>query len=153
MHAPSERDDFLYEYFLNEIRPLVYPIAQIYWCDSSQPNNFLFALTSNKAIMHCCLGIAAMHLKSYAHGIDQLLDNNIVRHAYATTAELRASIQQDNVPLEVLQAVLSIISLQCLVGRPADCLLELLWQHHFRAATSLLCQLRYSNEFTTALTS
>lgn len=153
LYEPSKRDDVLLEYFLTKVRPLTCPIARMDRCESSQIDNVLLALSSNRAIMHCCLGSSAMHLKAFTQEVGGLVDHDIERHAYATTVELRTSIQRNNISFEALQAVLSIILLQSLVGRPAECLLEIPWQHHFRAATSILHRLQHSNGFTTALAS
>jgi hypothetical protein len=113
----------------------------------------LSTLKSNKAGMHCCLGISAVHLKATESTRDALIEVDIARHGLATIAELQNAMKADSTSIDVLQTILLIIFLQCLVGRPGDAFLQLAWNYHFRVATHLIRQTQPSSTFTIAMAS
>lgn len=151
-HDP-ERDGHLFDHFVKQVRPLICPMLQASRYCPTEVDIILSTLKSNRAGMHCCLGISAMHLKATQSFSDALIEADIARHGLVTIAELRDAIKTDATSIGVLQTILLIIFLQCLVGKPGDVFLRLAWNYHFRVAIYLIRQTQPSSTFTIAMAS
>jgi hypothetical protein len=147
------RDVYLSRYFTEHVLRHGFPILQLNRQSYLHVDVFLSELGINKASRHCCLGIAAMHLKATAAIRKPLMEIDIARHGHDTVVELNKAIKKDATSVEVLQTVLLIIFFQCLVDRPNDCFLQLAWHHHFQVVTCLAPQTQLCSRWTVALTS
>ena len=131
----------LLDHFIDNVLRLIFPILEVNQCGSARTEVVLPALESNKCYLHCCLSIAAIHLKSTQGVQNEQLDSDIMRHRYATISELCEALNRDTDHVKILEATLGMIFFQCSVGRPDDCLPDIPWHQHFQAASSLVRKL------------
>lgn len=136
----DEADKYLLNHFLDKVNKLIFPILEANQHGSTRDIT-LPALESNKAYLHCCLSIAATHMKATEGVANEQLDNDIVRHRYAAVSELCEALGQDMNHDQILEATLGMIFFQCSVGRPDDALPDIPWHQHFQAAASLVNKL------------
>jgi hypothetical protein len=139
----DENDQRLLEHFIQFVLPVIFPILESNQHGSISSDLILPALQSNRVYLHCCLSIAAQHLKSArAEGLpSDDVDQDIMRHRYATIWALCDSLKRDENHQQILEATLGLIFFQCVVGRPDDGLLDIPWHQHFQAAISLVQKL------------
>jgi C6 transcription factor Pro1 len=137
----DEPDRHLLEHFVSNVLRLIFPVLEVNQHGSARSSVILPALETNKTYLHSCLCVAAIHLKSITQGPSEQLDGDVVRHRYATVAALCEALQRDEDHAQILEATLSMIFLQCAVGRPDDSLPDIPWHQHFQAATSLVRKL------------
>ena len=134
-------DRDLLDHFVDNVLRLIFPILDVNQHGLVKNEVILPALESNKCYLHCCLSVAAIHLKSTNPMQIESLDNDIMRHRYATISELCQALNRDSDHLQILEATLGMMFFQCSVGRPDDCLPDIAWHQHFQAATSLVAKL------------
>src|SRR5262249_40351738 len=120
---------------------LIFPILEVNQHGSARSDVILPALEANKCYLHCCLSISALHLKTTKGLQGEQIDNDIMRHKFATINELCEALNRDSDHAQILEATLGMIFFQCSVGRPDDCLPDIPWHSHFQAATSLINKL------------
>ncbi|OCL09490.1 hypothetical protein AOQ84DRAFT_20852 [Glonium stellatum] len=134
-------DKHLLNHFIEKVLRLIFPILEVNQHGSARSDVILPALESNKCYLHCCLSISALHLKATERIQGEQIDNDIMRHRYATISELCEALNRDTDHQKILEATLGMIFFQCSVGRPDDCLPDIPWHQHFQAATSLVQKL------------
>lgn len=134
-------DRRLLDHFVDNVLRLIFPILEVNQHGSVKAEVILPALESNKCYLHCCLSIAAIHLKATEGLQSEQIDNDIMKHRYETVSELCKALNKDTDHLQILEATLGMIFFQCSVGRPDDCLPDIPWHQHFQAATSLVHKL------------
>ncbi|KAF2280838.1 uncharacterized protein EI97DRAFT_366633 [Westerdykella ornata] len=137
----DECDQHLLNHFIDNVLRLIFPILDVNQHGSARSDVILPALESNKTYLHCCLSISALHLKATERLQGEQIDNDIMRHRYATISELCEALNRDEDHAQILEATLGMIFFQCSVGRPDDGLPDIPWHHHFQAATSLIQKL------------
>lgn len=137
----DECDQHLLNHFIDNVLRLIFPILDVNQHGSVRSDVILPALESNKTYLHCCLSIAALHLKATERIQDDQIDNDILRHRYATISGLCEALNRDTDHAQILEATLGMIFFQCSVGRPDDRLQDISWHQHFQAATSLVQKL------------
>lgn len=137
----EECDQHLLDHFIDNVLRLIFPILEVNQHGSARSDVILPALESNKTYLHCCLSIAAQHLKGTERIQGEQIDNDIMRHRYATISELCEALNRDEDHMQILEATLGMIFFQCSVGRPNDSLPDIPWHQHFQAATSLIQKL------------
>ncbi|CAK3851778.1 related to Transcriptional regulatory pro1 [Lecanosticta acicola] len=136
----DDADKYLLNHFLDKVLKLIFPILDANQHGSAR-DVIIPALESNKAYLHCCLSVAATHMKATEGVTDEQIDNDIVRHRYAAVSELCEALGQDIDHDQILEATLGMIFFQCSVGRPDDTLPDIPWHQHFQAAASLVNKL------------
>ena len=141
--AVDDCDRKLLDHFIDNVLRLIFPILEVNQHGSVKTEVILPALESNKCYLHCCLSIAAIHLKATERLQTEQIDNDIMRHRYETVSELCQALTRDTDHLQILEATLGMIFFQCSVGRPDDCLPDIPWHQHFQAATSLVHKLNF----------
>lgn len=134
-------DQHLLDHFIDNVLRLIFPILEVNQHGSARSDVVLPALESNKCYLHCCLSISALHLKATERLQGDQIDNDIMRHRYATISELCESLGRDTDHAQILEATLGMIFFQCTVGRPNDELPDIPWHQHFQAATNLINKL------------
>jgi len=134
-------DKYLLSHFLDKVLKLIFPVLDANQHGSARSDVILPALERNKAYLHCCLSIAATHMKATESLAGDQIDNDIVRHRYSAISELCEALGQDLHHSQILEATLGMIFFQCSVGRPDDALPDIPWHQHFQAATSLVNKL------------
>jgi hypothetical protein len=137
----DECDQHLLNHFIDNVVRLIFPVLEVNQHGSARSDVILPALESNKTYLHCCLSISALHLKATQGIQSEQLDNDIVRHKFATINQLCEALQLDADHAKMLEATLGLIFFQCSVGRPEDSLPDIPWQSHFQAATQLIHKL------------
>lgn len=143
-HALIQVDDCdrnLLAHFIDNVLRLIFPILEVNQHGSARSEVILPALESNKCYLHCCLSIAAIHLKSTQGLQTEQIDSDIMRHRYATISELCEALNRDTDHQQILEATLGMIFFQCSVGRPDDSLPDIPWHQHFEAGASLVKKL------------
>ncbi|KAK5990448.1 Transcriptional regulatory protein pro1 [Cladobotryum mycophilum] len=141
----DEKDQQLLEHFIQFVLPTIFPILESNQHGSVSRDLILPALQSNKPYLHCCLSIAAQHLKTHTNVSREEIDHDIMRHRYATIFSLCESLKQDENHQQILEATLGLIFYQCVVGRYDDGLLDIAWHQHFQAAINLVAKLQLPN--------
>lgn len=134
-------DKYLLNHFFEKVLKLIFPILDANQHGSARSDVIMPALESNKAYLHCCLSIAATHMKATESLTGEQIDSDIVRHRYAAISELCDALGQDTQHSQILEATLGMIFFQCSVGRPDDALPDIPWHQHFQAAISLVNKL------------
>lgn len=134
-------DKYLLGHFFEKVLKLIFPILDANQHGSARQDVILPALESNKAYLHCCLSIAATHMKATESLTGEQIDSDIVRHRYAAISELCEALGQDSNHGQILEATLGMIFFQCSVGRPDDSLPDIPWHQHFKAAIDLVNKL------------
>lgn len=137
----EDNDRNLLDHFLETVIRLIFPILDINLHGMARQEVVIPALATNRCYMHCCLSISALHLKSSQQIPSEFIDQDIMRHRYATIAELCEDLKRDTDHLQILEATLGMILFQCSVGHPDDSLPDIPWHSHFQAATSLVHKL------------
>ena len=137
----DDNDQRLLDHFVARVLPTVFPILDTNQHGSVGSDLVLPALQTNKSYLHCCLAIAAQHLKATAGASADDVDQDIMRHRYATISSLCDALNRDESHREVLEATLGLIFFQSVVGRLDDGLPDIPWHQHFQAAISLVQKL------------
>lgn len=137
----EETDRPLLDHFIDNVLRLIFPILEVNQHGSARTEVILPALESNKTYLHCCLSIAAIHLKSTRRIQGEQIDGDIMRHRYATISELCKALNRDTDHSQILEATLGMIFFQCSVGGPNDSLPDIPWHQHFQAGGSLVRKL------------
>ncbi|KAK5173476.1 DNA-binding transcriptional regulator ume6 [Saxophila tyrrhenica] len=137
----EECDQYLLNHFFDKVLKLIFPILDANQHGSARADVILPALESNTAYLHCCLSIAAAHMKATQSLDSEQLEKDIVRHRYVVISELCAALSQDTNHAGILEATLGMIFFECSVGRPDDALPEIPWHQHFQAVTNLVQKL------------
>lgn len=135
----DDGDQRLLDHFIQFVLPTIFPILETNQHGSVGSDLILPALQSNKCYLHCCLSIAAQHLKATAgesRGAE--LDADVMRHRYATISTLCAALPCEENHQQILEATLGMIFFQCCVGRLDDELPDVSWHQHFQAAVSVV---------------
>ncbi|KAF3482946.1 uncharacterized protein GIQ15_02270 [Arthroderma uncinatum] len=148
-HGPSgvpsiqveDADRHLLDHFFEHVASKIFPILETRKRGGVFTDVILPAIESNKCYLHCCLSIAAVHLKSTQQVCGDLVDTDILKHRYQAVSELCSSLNQDTDHLQILEATLSMAFFQCAVGRANDSLPDVPWHQHFQAATGLIHKL------------
>lgn len=138
----DECDRELLDHFIDNVLRLVFPVLEANQPGSAKSQVVLPALAYNKTYRHCCLSIAAIHRKSTQRIENEKLDDDIMRHRYATVAELCEMLNGDTEHHQILEATLGMILFQCSVGRPDDALPDIPWHSHFEAGSSIVRRLQ-----------
>ena len=137
----EECDRYLLNHFFDKVLKLIFPILDANQHGSARTDVILPALESNKAYLHCCLSVAATHMKATEGLSSEQIDNDIVRHRYAAISDLCEALGVDTNHSGILEATLGMIFFQCSVGRPTDVLPDIPWHQHFQAVTNLVNKL------------
>ncbi|KAF6835169.1 hypothetical protein CMUS01_05870 [Colletotrichum musicola] len=137
----DENDQRLLDHFVQFVLPTVFPILESNQHGSVGSDLILPALQNNKCYLHCCLSIAAQHYKATMNIPGEEIDQDIMRHRYATISSLCEALGRDENHQEILDAALGLIFFQCVVGRYDDALPDIPWHQHFQAAISLVQKL------------
>ncbi|KAK0733915.1 fungal-specific transcription factor domain-containing protein [Lasiosphaeria miniovina] len=137
----DDGDQRLLDHFIQFVLPTIFPILESNQHGSVSSDLILPALQNNKGYLHCCLSIAAQHIKSAMGLQGEEIDSDIMRHRYATISSLCDALNRDENHQQILEAALGLIFFQSCVGRFDDSLPDIPWHQHFQAAISLVQKL------------
>lgn len=141
----DDGDKYLLNHFFDKVLKLIFPVLDANQHGSARADVILPALETNKAYLHCCLSVAATHMKTTEGVVSEQIDNDVVRHRYSAVSELCEALGLDINHAQILEATLGMIFFQCSVGRAEDALPDIPWHQHFSAATSLVNRLDLPN--------
>lgn len=134
-------DQPLLTHLINNVLPMVFPILEVNQHGSVKSEVIIPALETNKAYLHCCLSAAAIHMKSLGLITPETIDGDILRHKFAFVQEVVGNLGADSNHLQVLEATLGMISLQCITGQANEIERDIPWHQHFQAAVELVRKL------------
>ncbi|KAG6008317.1 hypothetical protein E4U21_004643 [Claviceps maximensis] len=137
----EDGDQRLLDHFIHHVIPIIFPILESNQQASVGLDLILPALQSNSVYLHCCLSIAAQHLKTHTKPSPADIDGEIMKHRYATILSICEQLKRDENHQQSLEAALGLIFFQCVVGRFDDDLPDIAWHQHFQAAISLVQKL------------
>ncbi|KAL1383066.1 fungal-specific transcription factor domain-containing protein [Phyllosticta capitalensis] len=145
----DEADQPLLNHFIDKVVPRIFPILEVTQYGSARAELIFPNLESNKPFLHCCLSIAAQHMKATQVAKDadeeQNINQSIIHHRLLTITELCESLARDADYAQTLEAQLAVILFQCSVGIPDDGLQDIPWYDHFEGATKLIERLDLAN--------
>ncbi|KAK2753422.1 hypothetical protein FQN55_003551 [Onygenales sp. PD_40] len=141
----DDGDRRLLDHFLENVIRLIFPVLETREQGTVRADFVIPALQCNKAYLHCCLSIAAMHLKSADGKNGEQFDNAILNHRGEAVKELNDALTHDSDNGQILDAILGMILFQCSVGSPNDVLLDIPWHSHFQPVTELITRLNLPN--------
>ncbi|KUL88525.1 hypothetical protein ZTR_05496 [Talaromyces verruculosus] len=146
MNIPvDDCDRPLLNHFVDNVLRLIFPIAEAHQGGLERARAVLHSLENNKSYLHCCLSVAAIHLKSTIGIEGEVIDHDILRHRFEAVSQLCQSLNEDTEHEKILEATLAMIFFHCSVGGPDDHLPDIAWNDHFHAATSLINKLDLPN--------
>lgn len=137
----SDQDRPLLDHFIHNVLRQIFPVLEAHQRGYIRAQAILRSLESNKCYLHCCLSVAAIHLKTTEGLVGEQIDHDIVRHRYEAVAQLCQALGEDVNHQEILDATLAMIFFHCSVGPSDDHLPDIPWFDHFQAASSLVNRL------------
>ncbi|KAF2222360.1 fungal-specific transcription factor domain-containing protein [Elsinoe ampelina] len=146
----DEQDRPLLDHFVDSTSKLLFPVLDATQHGSARAGIVLPALDTNLSFRHCCLSVAGTHKKAL-EGIQSPespmtpeLDQDIMRHRFATITELCNELNRDENHEQILETTLSMIFFPSCVGSPEDAVLpDIPWHHHLISAKGLIDSLQY----------
>jgi hypothetical protein len=137
----DECDQHLLSHFVENVMHLVYPVLEANQPGSARGDVILPALETNKAYLHACLSVSALHMKTTQGLQGEEIDNDVYRNRYVAVQQLTDSLLNDRDHAQTLEATLGMIFFPCSVGRFDDALVDIPWHQHFEAVQSLIHKL------------
>ncbi|KAE8149009.1 fungal-specific transcription factor domain-containing protein [Aspergillus avenaceus] len=137
----SDHDRPLLDHFINNVLRIIFPIVEAHQRGHIRAQAILQALETNKTYLHCCLSVAAIHLKTTEGYGGEQIDHDIMRHRFEAVSQLCLALGEDSKHEEILDATLAMIFFHCSVGPADDYLPDIPWYDHFQAASNLVSRL------------
>ncbi|KAJ5980252.1 hypothetical protein N7481_007550 [Penicillium waksmanii] len=148
----EDHDRPLLDHFFENVLRMIFPILEVNQQGLARAKAILNSLETNKTYLHCCLSVAAIHLKSTVGLAPEQIDHDIMRHRYEAISSLSQALSQDTDHEHILDAALAMIFFQSSVGAPDDCLPDIPWSDHFSAAANLVTRLDMQESIHTGTT-
>ncbi|KAJ5163241.1 uncharacterized protein N7500_005071 [Penicillium coprophilum] len=142
----NDYDRPLLDHFVDNVLRMIFPILEVHQRGSARARSVLQSLETNKSYFHCCLSVAAIHLKTTSRLHGEQIDHDIMRHRYEAISELCKALNKDADHEHILDATLAMIFFHCSVGAPDDYLPDIPWNDHFQAASNLVSKLDLTNQ-------
>jgi hypothetical protein len=139
--AVSDHDRPLLDHFIHNVLRQIFPVLEAHQRGHLRAQAILRALETNKCYLHCCLSVAAIHLKTIKGLGGEQIDHDIMRHRYEAISQLCQALGDDVNHGEILDATLAMIFFHCSVGPSDDYLPDIPWFDHFQAASNLVTRL------------
>ncbi|GMG08556.1 unnamed protein product [Aspergillus oryzae var. brunneus] len=140
----SDHDRPLLDHFINNVLRIIFPVLEAHQRGHLRAQAILQALETNKTYLHCCLSVAAIHLKTTEGLVGEQIDHDIMRHRFEAVSQLCLALGEDTKHEEILDATLAMIFFHCSVGPADDYLPDIPWYDHFQAASNLVSRLGLS---------
>lgn len=137
----DDNDRPLLDHFMENVMKLVLPVLEANRPGSAKSEMIFSALETNRPYLHCCLSVAANHIKSARRIQSEQVDNDIMTHRVALVSDICEAMNNDPDYEKILEATLAQIFMEFSVGRPDDTLPNLPWHQHFEAVGKLVKQL------------
>jgi hypothetical protein len=137
----SENDRKLLVHFVDNVLRLIFPVLDIHQQGSERSKAILHSLETNMSYYHCCLSVAAIHLKASNGRSADKIDHDVMRHRYEAVSQLCRALNSDNGHEQILDATLAMILFHGSVGSLEDYLPDIPWNEHFQAGANLVNKL------------
>jgi hypothetical protein len=137
----NDNDKYLLSHFIDKNMKLIFPILDANQHGSARSDVILPALESNQAYLHCCLSVAAEHMRATENVDGEQINNDILNHRFGAIQELCAALGADTNHAQTLEATLAMIFFPTTVGGPSDAVADIPWYSHFSAAVNLVNKL------------
>ncbi|KAJ5701706.1 C6 finger domain transcription factor nosA [Penicillium malachiteum] len=137
----SDQDRPLLDHFIHSVLRQIFPVLEAHQRGYIRAQAILRTLETNKTYLHCCLSVAAIHLKTTEGLIGDQIDHEIMRHRFEAISQLCKALGEDANHQEILDATLAMIFFHCSVGPSDDYLPDIPWFDHFQAASNLVHRL------------
>ncbi|KAL2818499.1 fungal-specific transcription factor domain-containing protein [Aspergillus cavernicola] len=137
----SDHDRPLLEHFIHNVLRLIFPVNEAHQRGNMRAQAILQALETNKCYLHCCLSVAAIHLKTTEGITGEQIDHDIMRNRFEAISQLCQALGEDSNHQEILDATLAMIFFHCSVGPADDYLPDIPWLDHFQPAANLVQRL------------
>ncbi|EAU39416.1 conserved hypothetical protein [Aspergillus terreus NIH2624] len=141
----SDHDRPLLDHFIHNVLRMIFPILEAHQRGHLRAQAILQALETNRCYLHCCLSVAAIHLKTTDPTMGEQIDHDIMRHRFEAVSQLCLALGEDTKHEEILDATLAMIFFHCSVGPADDYLPDIPWYDHFQAASNLANRLGLPN--------
>ncbi|GFF76583.1 hypothetical protein CNMCM8927_006176 [Aspergillus lentulus] len=141
LNRVSENDRKLLVHFVDNVLRLIFPVLDIHQQGSERSKAILHSLETNMSYYHCCLSVAAIHLKASNGRSANKIDHDIMRHRYEAVSQLCRALNSDNGHEQILDATLAMILFHGSVGSLEDYLPDIPWNEHFQAGANLVNKL------------
>ncbi|PLN86344.1 putative C6 sexual development transcription factor NosA [Aspergillus taichungensis] len=140
----SDHDRPLLDHFIHNVLRMIFPVLEAHQRGHLRAQAILQALETNRCYLHCCLSVAAIHLKTTEGIVGEQIDHDIMRHRFEAVSQLCQALGEDTKHEEILDATLAMIFFHCSVGPADDNLPDIPWFDHFQAASNLVQRLGLS---------
>jgi C6 transcription factor Pro1 len=141
-----DNDGPLLHHFIDNVLRLFFPIVEARQGGGHErAQAILDSLENNQSYFHCCLSVAATHLKGTIKIKGERINSDILRHRFEAVSSLCASLHADKQHDRILEATLAMIFFHCSVCSPDEQLPDIAWFDHFQAAINLLKRLDLLN--------
>ncbi|PWY87157.1 hypothetical protein BO94DRAFT_466517 [Aspergillus sclerotioniger CBS 115572] len=137
----SDHDRPLLDHFIHNVLRIIFPVLEAHHRGHIRAQAILQALETNKCYLHCCLSVAAIHLKTTEGIVGEQIDHDIMRNRFEAVSQLCLALGEDTNHEEILDATLAMIFFHCSVGPADDYLPDIPWFEHFQAASNLVHRL------------
>ncbi|KAJ5480661.1 hypothetical protein N7539_006555 [Penicillium diatomitis] len=141
----ADHDRPLLNHFVENVLRMIFPVLEAHQQGSTRAQSVLKSLETNKSYFHCCLSVAAIHLKTTTGLGGEQIDHDIMRHRYEAISQLCQALSNDTDHDQILDATLAMIFFHCSVGSPEDHLPDIPWNDHFQAVSNLVTKLDLTN--------
>ncbi|OJI98346.1 hypothetical protein ASPVEDRAFT_80003 [Aspergillus versicolor CBS 583.65] len=137
----SDHDRPLLEHFIHNVLRMSFPVLEAHQRGHLRAQAVLQTLETNKCYLHCCLSVAAIHLKTTEGITGEQIDHDIMRNRFEAISLLCQALGDDSEHQEILDATLGMIFFHSSVGPADDYLPDIPWLDHFQAAANLVQRL------------
>ncbi|KAJ5175058.1 uncharacterized protein N7482_000935 [Penicillium canariense] len=141
----EEHDRPFLDHFIENVLRMIFPISEVHQQGLARAKAILTSLETNRSYLHCCLSVAAIHLKTTVGLTAEQIDHDIMRHRYEAISQLCQALNSDTDHEKILDSTLAMIFFHCSVGAPDDCLPDIPWSDHFQAVSNLVNKLELPN--------
>ncbi|KAL5339494.1 fungal-specific transcription factor domain-containing protein [Aspergillus crustosus] len=137
----SDHDRPLLEHFIHNVLRMSFPVLEAHQRGHLRAQAILQALETNKCYLHCCLSVAAIHLKTTEGITGEQIDHDIMRNRFEAISQLCQALGEDSEHQEILDATLAMVFFHSTVGPADDNLPDIPWLDHFQPAANLVKRL------------
>ncbi|KAL4804446.1 fungal-specific transcription factor domain-containing protein [Aspergillus unguis] len=137
----SDHDRPLLDHFIHNVLRVSFPVLEAHQRGHLRAQAILQTLETNKSYLHCCLSVAAIHLKTTEKLTGEQIDHDIMRNRFEAISQLCQALGDDTEHQEILDATLAMIFFHSSVGSADDYLPDIPWLEHFQATANLVQRL------------
>ncbi|KAK1145405.1 DNA-binding transcriptional regulator ume6 [Aspergillus melleus] len=141
--ALDEKDRPYLDHFIDNLLDMGFPIVKLHQGAQLRLNETFKIMQYNRSFLHCCLSVAAIHMKT-SQGLDDQMDHEIMQHRYEAISLLCRALARGHNPIQVIDATLGMIFYHCKISNTDDYLPDIPWSAHFQGVATLVKKLEKS---------